>query len=306
MHYLKLIRYKNLIIIALTQWLFKWMLIDVFFKDTALTDIHFSFLVFSTVLIAAAGNIINDIQDITTDRINKHKEVIVGVKITEKRAYQLYLFTNITGVALGLYVANSSGKSGFTILFVIIALLLYYYSTSLKKILLAGNLVVSLLVALTVIIIGIFTLLPIASDTNQYIINYVFRILFYYAVFAFYINFLREIIKDVQDVNGDHAANVKSLPIVLGKRRTLKILSVLSVMPCAALLAAVYEYLHTHPLLNAYILFAIMGPLLFISFTAWDAKKAKQYSTISTLLKIVMVLGVLSIIIVRYTLFKQL
>jgi 4-hydroxybenzoate polyprenyltransferase len=305
MPYLKLIRFKNLLIIAVTQWLFKWMLIDVFFKTNALSSIEFTMLVLATICLAAAGNIINDIQDVRIDRINKHKKVIIGKKIQEKTAYNMYVFFNITGVALGIYVANSSNKPGFAVIFVIIALLLYYYSVKLKKIPLAGNLLISVLVGVTVLITGLFTILPIATESNRYIVNYVFRILYLYSFFAAYLNFLRELIKDVEDVDGDYAGEVRSVPILLGKLRTLRLVSVLSILPCILLLWAAYLFLHQYPLLNAYVLFMLMGPLLYIAINSWNSKKKKEYRRLHMLLKLVMVLGVLSIIMVRYTMFNK-
>lgn len=282
------------------------MLIDLFFKNSALHSWQYAIMVLATVCIAAGGNIINDIQDVYADRINKPGRVIVAAKISEKNANWLYILLTFTGVILGFYVANASDKPGFAVIFVLISGLLYFYSVSLKKIPVAGNLLISLLVAMVVLITGIFTLLPIASEANLYLFKYVFKILFWYSCFAFYINMLRELIKDIEDVDGDHAAGVVSIPILIGRKRSVKLLSILATLPCIGLFFAIYEYLHTHPLLNAYLLFAIMGPLLYVSFTSWDAKKRKQYRRISLLLKIIMVLGVLSIVILRYTLFSKL
>lgn len=306
MPYLKLIRPINILIIIVTQWLFKWMLIDVFFKNTALTSLEFALLVLATVLIAAAGNIINDIQDVSIDKINKPKKVIVGKKIAEKNAYRFYIVLNILGVAIGIFVANQSEKSAFAIIFVLIAMLLYYYSIFLKKIPIIGNMLVSLLVGLVVIITGVFTLLPITTDANRFLVNYVFKILFWYAGFAFFINFLRELIKDVEDVNGDYNGKVKSVPILLGKLRTVRLVSILSAIPALILLWAVYDFFYQYPYLNIYILFAIIGPLIYIVITAWQAKKKKDYKRLSILLKVIMMFGVCSIILIRYILFNKL
>ncbi|XLS30517.1 geranylgeranylglycerol-phosphate geranylgeranyltransferase [Flavobacteriaceae bacterium M23B6Z8] len=305
-YFLKLIRYQNLMLIALMQYLFKWMLIDVFFKESALLSWQYTLMVIATLCIAAAGNIINDLQDVDADRINKPKKVIIGTRISEKIGNWLYIGFTFAGVLLGFYVANASGRPGFAVIFVLISGLLYYYSVSLKKVPVVGNLLVSLLVSFAVLLTGVFTILPIASDTNRYLIQYIFKILLWYACFAFYINFLRELIKDVEDIDGDHSAGVVSIPMVIGRKRTVRLLSMLTALPCAALLFAVYEYLHTQPFLNVYILFGIMGPLLYVAFTSWDAKKRRQYRRISILLKIIMLLGVFSIIVIRFTLFNKL
>ena len=306
MPYLKLIRPVNILIIIVTQWLFKLMLIDVFFKSTALTPLEFALLVLATVLIAAAGNVINDIQDISIDKINKPHKVIIGKNISEKNAYRFYIILNITGVALGIFIANKSGKPAFAIIFVLIAMLLYYYSMFLKKVPLIGNIVVSLLVGLVVIITGIFTILPITTDANRFLVNYVFKILFWYAGFAFFVNLLRELIKDVEDVNGDYNGKVKSVPILLGKLRTVRLVSILSAIPSLILLWTVYDFFYQYQLLNIYILFAIIGPLIYVVITAWQAKKKKEYKRLNIVLKVIMMLGVCSIILIRYILFNKL
>jgi len=153
--------------IALVQVLIKYALLVPFGVQLTLNGFGFSLLVLSTLCIAAAGNIINDIYDIETDLVNKPKKVIVGKTISEKQANNLFIILNVIGVGLGFYISNLVGKNAFFALFVIISALLYIYASYLKQVLLIGNIVISVLVALSIIIVGLFELLPVITLQNQ-------------------------------------------------------------------------------------------------------------------------------------------
>ena len=143
----------------------------------ALSEWQYALLVLSTVLLAGAGYVINDIFDQDTDRENKPKEVIVGKKITESTAYKIYFALNITGVGIGFYLSNVILKPGFAAIFILIAATLYIYATSLKQMLLLGNIIVALLLSFSVLIIGVFDLYPVVDRANQPIMANLFSIL---------------------------------------------------------------------------------------------------------------------------------
>ena len=114
-------------------------------------------------------------------------------------------------------------KPGFASIFILIAATLYFYATSLKQMMLIGNIIVALLLSFSVIIIGVFDLFPATNAENQHKWRVLFSILLDYALFAFMINFIREIVKDLEDVNGDYNQGMNTLPIALGISRTSKI-----------------------------------------------------------------------------------
>ncbi len=302
--FFNLIRYKNLIIIGGTQLLFKYFLINAFFRDTALLDWQFFILVFATVCIAAAGYVINDIQDIEIDKINKPKKRIVENNISEKPANYIYIILNITGVLIGFYISNTIEKTSFAILFVLISGALYFYATTLKKYILISNIIVSFLVAISILIIGIFDVLPIKTETNTFLVNYFFKMLLLYAIFAFFINLLREIIKDIQDINGDHKNDILTLPILIGKQRSSKLVAILSLFVAIALSYFIYTYLAAYQIVIMYFIFVLLAPILYVTFLCWEAKKKKEFIKLSMLLKIIMVVGVLSIIPIHYYILK--
>ena len=297
MHYLRLFRWKNLLIITLVQILIKYALFLPFNVDVTLNWFGFSLLVISTLCIAVAGYIINDVYDVETDLVNRPEEVIVGKSVSEKAANNLFILFNIIGVLIGFYLSHLVGKSSFFALFVLISAILYIYASYLKRTFLIGNIVVSLLVAFTVIIVGIFDLIPVINYQNQANQYTMLKVLLAYAFFAFVINLVREMIKDIEDVDGDHKSGMKTLPILLGRERARNITFVVSLVPILGLTYYLSTYLYTQIILVIYFLLFVAGPLIFVAIKIFQAKSKKDYKLISNVLKLILVLGFLSMVI---------
>lgn len=288
--------------IALVQCLIKYGLFEPFGISTSLTPFNFFLLIMATLCIAAAGNIINDIYDVETDFINKPEKIIVGKTISEKTAYNLFISLNVIGVGIGFYLSHAIGKSELFALFVIISALLYVYASYLKQTFLIGNIVISILVALSILIVGIFELIPAMTIQNQGIQLVFFKILLDYAIFAFLINFIREISKDVADIDGDYKSGMNTLPIVFGRERTSKILFILSFIPLGAVIYYVINNLYTKPVAVIYFLVFIIAPLIYLLILIFNAKTKKDFITISNILKLVMLFGILSILLYKFML----
>lgn len=286
--------------LAFMQLIFRYGFLKLQKIDLALSDWQYGLLVLSTVLIAAAGYVINDIFDQETDRNNKPTKVIVGKSISENKAYNIYAILNVSGVAIGFYLSNVIMRPNFAAIFILIAATLYIYATSLKQMLLIGNIVVALLLALSVIIIGVFDIFPATHSGNQEIMASLFSILLDYAIFAFMINFLREIVKDLEDFNGDKQQEMKTLSIVLGIQKTTKLVFILSFVPIIALLYYVNNYLVSNNLIIAtiYSLLFILGPLLYFSIKIWTATSKNDFTILSKVLKWILFFGILSILII--------
>ena len=133
MKYLRLIRYQNLLMLALMQLIFRHGFLELQNIPLALSDWQYGILVLATVCIAAGGYIINNIFDVETDAENKPENVIVGKFISETKAYNLYIGFTVIGVAMGFYLSNVINKPSFASLFIVIAATLYFYATSLKQ-----------------------------------------------------------------------------------------------------------------------------------------------------------------------------
>jgi len=294
--FLKLTRPVNLLLIILVQGIIKYGLLETLDVQVSLDNFRFRLLVFATVCIAAAGNVINDIFDVNIDRINKPQQVIVGRRITEKSAYNFYIILNILGVGVGFYLSNLLDHPGLAAVFIVISALLYVYATQLKSILLLGNILISLLVASSLLILILFDIFP-AIDTelkeSQVLSS---QAILMYAGFAFFINFIREIVKDLQDIDGDKNGGRKTLPIVLGRRRTVNVVFVLGVIALLCVLLYTYFVLYNYQKVVLYFVFLVAAPLLFFCIKAWNAENNKHFGVLSIILKVVMLTGICSII----------
>ena len=300
MKFLKLIRYKNLLMLAFMQLLFRYAFLKQQDIPLALADWQYGLLVLSTVLIAAAGYVINNIYDVATDSINKPNDVVIGKGISETAGYNIYIVLNITGVSIGFYLSNIIMRPGFATLFILIASLLYFYSTSLKQIMVLGNFIVALLLAFSVLIIGVFDLFPATTVENRAQMASLFSILTDYALFAFMINFIREIIKDIEDVNGDYNQGMNTLPIAIGNNRAAKIALGLAVIPFILTLLYIDKYFVENNLLivTIYAFAFVLAPLLYFIVKIFTAKSQKDFHHLSTVLKLILLFGILSILVI--------
>jgi len=266
----------------------------------ALADWQYCILVLATVFIAAGGYIINNIFDVETDVENKPENVIVGKFISEIKAYNLYIGCTIIGVAMGFYMSNIINKPSFASIFIVIAATLYFYATSLKQSLLIGNFIVALLLSFSVIIIGIFDLFPVTTDENRPVMGLLFSIFLDYAIFAFIINFIREIVKDLQDFEGDLNQGMNTLPIVFGVKRTVKLVFVLSFIPIICIVYYIKTNLFTFGLIygTVYGLVFILAPILYFTTKIWSAITTQDFHHLSTVLKWILFFGIFSIVVI--------
>lgn len=303
MKFLKLIRYQNLLIIALFQGVFHFG----FLKQqegllVALNDVEFILLIIATLCIAAAGYIINNIVNQETDNISKPNKVIVGKYISETRAYNYYIALNIVGVLIGFFIANIIFKESFAAIFIIIAFVLYLYATQFKQSLLAGNFLVSFLVAFSILLVGVFDLYPIITNESRKFLGILFQIIIDYAIFAFLLTFIREVVKDIEDYEGDLKTGMNTLPIYLGKEKTQKVVFGLSFIPLIALLYYLNSNFTNLEYVIYYTLALVVAPMLYFILKLWQAKTQNDFKHLSTVLKWIMISGILSIIVITFNL----
>lgn len=295
MNYLKLIRWPNLLLIVITQFLIKYTLFEPFGVDITLNWFGLALLSLSTICLAAAGYIINDIYDVEADEINKPEKQLIGNTISEKMGYRLFFTFNIVGVLIGFYLSNIIGHPGFSILFIMISALLYAYASSLQKYVLIGPIIISILVGLSILIVGLYDLLPAITPQTRQTETTFFSILFDYFILAFLLNFIRELIKNQEDMDGDHKIGRKSLSLILGKERANKVIFAVALLPIFGVVYYLYDYLYLRQIAVVYALVFILAPLFYVLFKILSAKHKKDFTHLSLILKLVMLFGVLSI-----------
>ena len=301
--FLKLIRYKNLLMVLLTMVLTKYAIINSF---TTLFDFQFTLLIVSILCITASGYIINDIFDVKADVINKPAKVFIGKSISKKNAQFVYLILIILGFLFGVYASYLKGDFSYSIFFIGTIILLFWYSKTLKKIAFIGNIVVSFLTTLTLLIVFVFELESVNSAATIFeaIVNF-FRLiptaiaLLCYIIFAFSITLIREIIKDIEDIKGDYSLKMKTLPILIGVNRTKNVAFVISAFVFLFLVFILKVELIHFPLLFWYAILFIILPFTWFFYKLNSAKTIMNFSELSRLLKLIMCFGILSMLFIR-------
>lgn len=285
--FFQLIRWKNLLLGVSTLTLIKFILFPKFIENSSFSNLEFYLFALSILSISAGGYIFNDSIDIDSDLINKPNKSIIGTNISKTAATKLYIGFSIVGLILGIYISISINQWILGLYFLFLTLALYCYSKQLKSVALIGNFTVALLISSSILILPFFEKLNLNS--------FLFKIILAYVFFAFLVNFIREIVKDIEDVNGDFASGYKTLPIVIGRKRANSMALILSVL-LSVLLVVILTFnriLSTH--LFLYGIVCILIPILYFIFKLNKAKSKREYQHLSLVLKCIMLLGILSI-----------
>ena len=307
--FLRLIRIPNLVMIAVTQYFMRWFilkpLLGVSDFTVQLDTFQFASLVVATVLIAAAGYIINDYFDSKADLINRPGRVIIGRLITRRWAMTLHVVFTAIGILSGAYLAMSVHKLGLVMVFVFTSGVLWFYSTTYKRQLLIGNILISVLVGLVPLTVILFefpllvkryALYTLATGVNfDYLIFWIVS----YSVFAFMVNLIREIIKDMEDFEGDYIFGRQTVPIVWGMKMSSVIICSLIVITIVPIIYILINFLFDK-LSLVYITGLILIPFLYIGIRIFLADSKKEYHTLSQLIKLIMLGGLLYCPLVTY------
>lgn len=271
--FLRLTRAWNLIILAIAQYFTAYFLIG----SHTLTDYRLFLMVVSTTLIAAAGYVINDYYDMKIDFINRPSSVLVGKSIHRRFAIILHALLSAAGIGLAVFV------SWWIVVINILSVgLLWYYSNLLKRLPFVGNLAVSVLSGFSIVVINVLYASPKVLVMT-------------YAIFAFFMTLIREIIKDMEDLKGDNTYGCKTLPIVWGIRKTKSLLYILIFIFGVVVLLINYFYVQLEMI---YFLMFLFVPLAWLVSRLARADTTRDYGWLSSFCKVIMLLGILSMAIV--------
>ena len=301
-HFFRLIRIINLIIIGFTMTGVAFYL----FKNNHHLKIDFDvidygLLVFSTIIIAAAGNMINDYFDIKADRINKPQKLIISKYMKKRWAIVLHWGLNVIAVFISIYLSVKYQSLLFVFVHILSMNLLWFYSASFKKKLFIGNFIIAILTALVPLLaIWFFKTLnesslpfsPYNSKTWTTNLNYSF--IYFLAICAFFQNLAREISKDIQDISGDKLISVYSLPMKYGIKNTGYFVALLLQIPI--FVWAIF-YVQFHLQLNtlSIILLGISGIINLVCMILILMKRDYPFLLINSLMKWGMFIGLTSL-----------
>ncbi|MFM6935952.1 MAG: geranylgeranylglycerol-phosphate geranylgeranyltransferase [Flavobacteriales bacterium] len=300
-HFLKLIRAKNLLIILLTMVGVAYYLLTT--NNYQKVDFHcfdYGLLIFSTMIIAAAGNVINDYFDVKADRINKPEKVILSKFLKPRWAILWHWTFNLIAFLIAIYLSVKYDTFLFVFVHLLSINLLWFYSVQLKKKLIVSNLIIALLTALVPLLaVGFFKTLnetnlpysPYRSETWSTNLDYSF--IYFLATCAFIQNIAREINKDIHDVQGDIVTHVTSLPIKIGKEKAAYLTIFLIQLPMVLFLLSyyVFDWIDVNKL--TMILLLLSGAANFTSALLYFWKKESILGWINQLMKWSMFFGLI-------------
>jgi 4-hydroxybenzoate polyprenyltransferase len=309
---IRLTRPLNLLIIALTMWLMRDFVLRPFVEvngyELQLPILYFALLVISTLMVAAAGNVINDYFDQRTDRINKPHDTLVGVVVKRRVAMFIHQALSILGVGIAFYIAWKIGNWKLGLVHVFAAGALWFYSVQFKRDLIIGNVVIAALAGMVPLLVGLYEI-PLlikvygaevaeyfkvshpGEDPSVYF-KYMFYFIFGYSGFAFVLNLIREIQKDIADVKGDMRIGARTIPLTFGIKKAKKITAVLIVFTIA-LLIVIQQLVVDDKSSLLYMIVGVISPLLaslwFNHFAVYRADFVKA----GNFIKVAMLAGIL-------------
>jgi 4-hydroxybenzoate polyprenyltransferase len=299
MQIIRLLRFPNLLIVIATQAVVFFGLMQPTFErnriqaSTGLSE--FIQLCGITLLIALGGYMINDIMDTRTDAINKPDKQVVGKHLSVLWAKIWYILLTLSGFGMSLFYAMEQDVMHLLFIYPLAVGLLAFYSYALKRTFLLGNLMVAAFSAFVVAILVIFnepamtelkTISPISHTSLQ-------LILIAFMVFAFISSVFREIVKDLEDIEGDKQAGLRTTAVFLGVKRTHHLSIIIGMLLLATL---IYWTFHSLNQIDSWL--QLFGGLLSIYqltilYRLWKSTSKTAFHQVSTSIKLLMAAGLL-------------
>lgn len=261
-------------------------------------------LIVSTILIAAAGYIINDYFDVKTDRINKPDKLYIDNGVKRRLAIVIHTVFNILGFAIGAYVAYKANSIFLCSIQFISITALWFYSTHLKRQVLSGNILVASLSAVIPLLVLFFEMPLLEHKFLESIKSFSFLYLSVcsFALFAFLLTLVREIIKDIEDYKGDFETGCRTMPIVWGVKAAKAVVAGLISNILLLQLFIFYKLYKQHfSVLLIYLFVFVFVPLTLLIWKLYKSQQKQEYHTLSIWVKYIMLTGVLSTVIIYLT-----
>ncbi len=297
-------RLTNLLVIAGTQYLLRFCVLGPFVYPedpdaiSAISD--FSILVLITLLLTVAGYVINDYFDRKIDAVNRPGDQVMDRLISPHGAIKLHMILNIIATILGFWLAWRVKSLTFGLIFPFISGMIWLYSAKYKRTLVLGNLVVSFLAAFIILIVWLFEFFWLRLHPETFVIvmpdmQWVSQIFLAYALFAFLITLISEIVRDLGDMEGDRTFGVRTLPVVAGERTArfiasgIIVLAILLLVYCQVILGRL-----NFMMMIMYVIITVQLPALFVLVRLLFSSSVKEYGSIGALCRIIILAGLLS------------
>lgn len=307
-NFLRLIRWKNILVIALTMTAMRMLVIfpvfNVYGIDVMFPDWGFYMLMLATMLIAAGGYVINDYFDVHIDSVNRSKKMIVGVTMPRRKAIALHLWLSIFGLGCGIAATVATHRFWYVFIFIGAFVSLWIYSRDLKKTAFWGNLLIAMLSGIVPLLVAMTEYFAVADSISYWDICHInavkmaMQVIIFFSAFAFLFSLMREIVKDCEDIEGDKLNGVHSIPVKIGLKKTNIIVALIALISASAVAFFWFYYLartrffmfESAPVfyLGAFVLL----PTIICGVISLFGTAKRKYSFLSAALKWIMVIGI--------------
>ncbi len=298
--FFKLIRWPNLVIVLLSMGFLQFLLIKPglgLTKGTGMTLVEFLLLIVAVLLTAIGGYVINDLKDLKTDAVNKPEKNTFEKIFTQKQGWIFYWIFALGGILAGSLLSFLLDKGSYALIFILTAGLLWFYAVRYQCQPLVGNIVVAFLSALSFGLVWLYELMAlqvqgVAVDRRRLLLVNILVLI--YMAFAFLVSLLREVVKDMEDVEGDRQTGCLTLPVAYGIRKAKNVAIAVNLSGLTASFAIQWFFYENG--FNVLFLFFFLVDLLFafVLLKLVNANRKEHFNLLSLWIKLLMVAGILS------------
>ena len=241
---------------------------------------------------------------VVTTKSGKPGRMVVDRSISRRWAIFFHLFFSFAGVLMGFYIGLQNGNwiIGFANMGCVFVL--WFYSTTFKKRLLTGNILISLLTAWVVFVVYLLTIhqqIDLMHTVQPGSHQKLLRLAILYSSFAFIITLIREVVKDIEDMDGDAKYGCKTMPIVWGVSFSKVFVSIWIVILLVLLIVVLFYVLQFRMWIAAgYNFLLIILPTAYVLFLLFKANQTKDFSLLSKWIKAVIFTGIVSMILFKF------
>ncbi|WP_159800705.1 geranylgeranylglycerol-phosphate geranylgeranyltransferase [Flavobacterium sp. MK4S-17] len=273
------VRGYNIPVIALAQYLSAIFILD---RESRALDVildrNLFLIVLASSLTIASGYIINNFYDSGKDLINRPQKSMLDRLVSQQTKLHVYFGLNFLVVLLAFLV---SWRAVF--FFSGYIFLIWFYSHKLKKYPVIGNLTAALLAVLP--FFGIL----------MYFKNF-YEVIFAHATFLYLLILIRELIKDLENIQGDLVNNYRTIPVMFGEKTSKKIITLLTFLTVIPVYLLIEEYDVGY--MDIYF-YTGMGVIIYFLIALWKAETRQEYLKLHNILKFLIVAGVFSIVLIE-------
>jgi 4-hydroxybenzoate polyprenyltransferase len=279
--FFSVIRGYNIFVIILAQYLAAIFILSSEIRALdVILDYQLFILVLASSLTIASGYIINNFYDAQKDLINRPRKVMIDRLVSQKTKLTVYFTINFIVALIASIVSWRAMMFFSTYIF-----LIWFYSHKLKKYPIIGNITASVLAVLP--FFGILL----------YYENY-YHVIFAHAMFLYLLLLIRELVKDLENIEGDLVSSYKTIPVLFGEKVAKNIISVLTISTVIPVYYLVDVFNRDIGHMDIYFYISLLI-LLFFLVKLRKAKTKPQYLKLHFLLKFIIVAGVFCIVLIE-------